>query len=141
MRFNIGRRNNGIGEFGNIIGAANRIQLFPHFQFFHHGKNIDGHAFLLQTLHGFVNKLVCLYIKTFWLNNLGNRIKSTFFQHDGSQNSFFQFPGLWRYFAINHRAHINRRLSSFSVFIQAGQIHVQVSSVVWVSKICALLCR
>ena len=52
-----------------------------------------------------------------------NRIKSTFLQHYRTQYSFFQFLSLWGNFAIHHGTHVYRCLSSFAVFIQAGQIH------------------
>ena len=52
MCFNIGSRNNRIGEPGDIIRAAGHFQFFAEPQLFHNGKHIDRLAFLCQGLHG-----------------------------------------------------------------------------------------
>ena len=43
MRFDVGRRNHRVGEFGNNSTAPS-VQFFTDAQLFHHGEQVDGHA-------------------------------------------------------------------------------------------------
>src|SRR5687768_15661505 len=67
-------------------------------------------------------------IKAFGLEDLDNRVESTFFKHDGAQYCFFQVFRLGWHLAIYHGAEIKGGFSScFTVFINISKIHYRVS--------------
>ena len=65
--FNVGSRYHCIGELGDIIGTAYYIQLFAAAQLFCNSEDIDGLAFIGQSLHGTEDTLMRLHIKTLGL--------------------------------------------------------------------------
>jgi hypothetical protein len=127
MRLYIGRRHHGIGKPGYVIGTAHHFQFFARFQFLYHGEYINRLVLLLQVLHGPVNALVRIYIKTLGLQYFHHGIEGTFFQHDGTQHRLFQVFRLGGHFAVHHSAEVygifGTPAFAVSVFVQICYIH------------------
>src|SRR6185312_9006359 len=100
----VGGRHHRIGELGNIVCPPDDIQLLTHLELFDYGKDIDGLALLRQALHGTIDALMALQVKTFRFKDLHNRIECTLFQHDSTEYRLLQLLGLGRYLTIYHGA-------------------------------------
>ena len=92
--FDIGGRGDLIGEFDQIVGTANSLQVAGLFQLLRHGEQVDRLRTLEQPQHGLEDVLMPFEIKTIRPQNVEHYGQRILVEHQGAQHGFLQFARL-----------------------------------------------